>query len=211
MPQPQLFLFTDASDTGWGASLDNDRLSGLWSQDVSMFLINHRELLAVLLAIRGFLHLPRGRSVSLFTDNMTALSYLRKEGGTCSSTLNAVAQAILRLCEDNGVRLLPQFVPGRLNVLVDSLSRSSQVLGSEWTLCMDICRELFRRWPVTVDPLPPRSTTGSRSTFPRWWIAKRRELTRCSSLGIISKRMRFHRSASFRGSSPRHANPATSR
>ena len=131
LPQPQLLLFTDASDVGWGASLDDNRLSGLWSQDVSMFSINHRELLAVLLAIRGFLHLLRGHSESLFTNNTTALSYLRKEGGTRSSTLSVVDQAILRLCEDNDVRLLPQFVPGCLNVLADSLSRGSQVLGSE--------------------------------------------------------------------------------
>ena len=59
-----------------------------------------------------------------------------------------MAQGILRLCEANAVRLLPQFVPGKLSVLADSLS---QVLGSEWTLCQEICLELFRRWPVTID------------------------------------------------------------
>ena len=57
--------------------------------------------LAVFLAIRGFLHLLWGRSVSLFTDNTSALSYLLKEGDTCSSTLNSVAQEIHRLCESN--------------------------------------------------------------------------------------------------------------
>ena len=150
LPQPHL-LFTDASDSGWRASLGEDRLSGLWSQDVSKYSINHRKLLAVLLAIRGFLHLLRDQSVSLFTDNTTDLAYLRKEGGTRSSTLNAVAQAILRLCELNAVRLLPQFGPGRLNVLADFFSRGSQVLGSEWTLCQEVCQELFRRWPVTID------------------------------------------------------------
>ena len=46
-----------------------------------------------------------------------------------------MAQAILRLCEDHQIRLIPQFVPGHLNVVADSLSRCSQVLGSEWTLC----------------------------------------------------------------------------
>ena len=136
---------------GWGASLGSDHLSGLWSPDVFLLSINHREFLAVFLAIRGFLHLLQGRSVSLFTDNTSALSYLRKDGGTRSSTLNSVAQEILRLCESNEVRLLPQFVPGRLNVLVDSLSRGGQILSSEWTLHMDVCLELFRRWPVTVD------------------------------------------------------------
>ena len=140
LPHPELMLFTDASDARWGTSLGSDHLSGLWSREVSLYSINHRELLAVFLAIRGFLHLLRGRSVSLFTDNTSALSYFCKEGGTRSSTLNSVAQAILRLCEDSDVRLLPQFVPGRLNVLADSLSLSGQVLGSEWTLHRDVPR-----------------------------------------------------------------------
>ena len=42
LPQPQLLLFTNDSDTGWGASLDEDCLSSFWSQDVSMYSINHR-------------------------------------------------------------------------------------------------------------------------------------------------------------------------
>ena len=153
LPHPELLLYTDASDSGWGASLGSDHLSGWWSHDVSLFSINHRELLAVFLAIRDFLHLLKGKTVSLFTDNTSALSYLCKEGGTRSSTLNSVAQAILRLCEDSSVHLLPQFVPGRLNVLADSLSRRGrgQVLGSEWTLHQGVCRDLFRLWPVTVD------------------------------------------------------------
>ena len=121
------------------------------SRCFTLFSINHREVLAVFFAIRGFLHLLRGKTVSLFTDSTSALSYLRKEGGTRSSTLNSVAQAILRLCEDSGVHLLPQFVPGRLNVLADSLSQRGQVLGSEWTLHQEVCRDLFRLWPVTVD------------------------------------------------------------
>ena len=150
LPHPELMLFTDVSDSVWGASLGSDHLSGWWSRDVSLFSINHRELLAVFLAIRDFLYLLWGWTVFLFTDNTSALSYLLKEGGPRSSTLNSVAQAILRLCEDSGVRLLPQFVPGRLNVLADSLSRRGQVLGSEWTLHQEVCRDLFRLWPVTV-------------------------------------------------------------
>ena len=149
LPHPRL-LFTDVSDSGWGASLVEDRLSGLWSQDVSKFSINHYALLTVLLATRGFLHLW-DQLISLFTDNATALAYLHKEGGMLSSSHNAVAQANLRLCEANTVRLLPQFVPGRLNFLADSLSRGSQVLGSEWTLCQEVCQELFCRWPVNID------------------------------------------------------------
>ena len=35
LPQPHRFVFTDALDSGWGASLGEDRLSGLWSRYVS--------------------------------------------------------------------------------------------------------------------------------------------------------------------------------
>ena len=151
LPQPNLVLYTDASDAGWVASLGSAQLSGLWSPTCCLSSINHHELLAVFLALHGFNQLLRHRSVGLFLDNTTALAYLRKEGGTRSSTLNTMAQAILRFCEVHSIRLLPQFIPGRLNVLADALSRSSQVLGSEWTLCQEVCKDLFRRWPVTVD------------------------------------------------------------
>ena len=122
LPRPDLVLYTDASDTGWGVPLGSDHLSGWWFRYVSLYSINHLELIAIFLVIRGFLPLLRGQTVSLFMDNTSALSYLRKEGGTRSSTLNEVAQAILCLCESSGLRLLPQFVPGHLNVLADSLS-----------------------------------------------------------------------------------------
>ena len=137
LPQSGLVLYTDALDSGWGPFLLDDHLSdsGLWSLEFSRYSINHRELLAVLYGIQGFLPVLRSQSVSRFVDNTTALSYLRNQGGTHSFTLNSVAQAILRLCEDHQIRLVPQFVPGDLNVLANSLSRRSQVLSSEWTLC----------------------------------------------------------------------------
>ena len=145
---PDLFLY---SDVGWGAALGDLHLSGLWSPLCSRFSINHRELLAVLCAVQGFLPSLRGRLVAVHSDNSTALAYLWKQGGTRSSTLNAVAQELLRLCEFHSIQLLPQFIPGHLNVLADSLSRRSQVLGSEWTLCQEAFRGLLRRWPANID------------------------------------------------------------
>ena len=65
--------------------------------------------------------------------------------------LNTVAQELLRLCESQSVRLLPQFIPGHLNVLADSLSSRSQVIGSEWTLCPQAVEEPLYRWPATMD------------------------------------------------------------
>ena len=129
-PRLSLFLFTDASDSGWGASLGDDHLSDSWPPDCSSFSVNHRELLAVLFAVRGFLLSLRGQLVALYAHNTTALAYLKKwgGGGHHSQTLNSVAQVILRFCESHRIRLLPQFILGKLNVLADLLSRKSQVL-----------------------------------------------------------------------------------
>ena len=153
----------------------------------------------------GFLHLIWDQSVSLFTDNTTALAYLSMR----SSSLNEVAQAILRLCEVNAVRLLPQFIPGRLNILADSFSRGSQVLGSEWTLCREVCQELFRRWPVTIVLFATSLNHHLQVYFPRWWISSLRGRMQCSSIGTTSKPTRSLHLASFSGSSPRFANLGT--
>ena len=149
---PDLCLFSDASDQGWGAALGDLHLSGLWSPLCSRFSVNQRrELLAILFAVQGFLPHLRGQTVAVYSDNSTALAYLRKQGGTRSSSLNAVAQELLRLCESQLVHLLPQFIPGHLNVLADSLNCCSQVLGSEWMLCPQAFAELLRQWPATID------------------------------------------------------------
>ena len=37
LPRPDLFLFMDASDTGWGASLADDHLSSLWPPGSTIF------------------------------------------------------------------------------------------------------------------------------------------------------------------------------
>ena len=146
-----LCLFTDASDTGWDASLGDVHLSGSWSPISSRFSINHQELLAVLLALRGFLPSLRGRVVAVFSDNITVLAYLKKQGVTRSATLNTVAQSVLRFCKDFHIQLLPQSIPVKMNVLADSLSRRNQVIGSEWTLCAEAFRQLLRLWLATID------------------------------------------------------------
>ena len=92
-----------------------------------------------------------GKTVSLFCDNSTAVAYLRKEGGTRSPFLNSLAQGILRWSESLAIRLAPQFIPGSLNVLADTLSRPHQLPHTEWSLNQDVFRSLRRLWPVQID------------------------------------------------------------
>ena len=125
--------------------------SGLWSESEAPLSINARELFAV---SHGLLHFQSslvGRTVAVFCDNVTAVAYLRKEGGTRSPFLNSIAQGILRWSEPLAIRLAPQFIPGSRIVLADTLSQPHQLPHTEWSLNMEVFQSLRRRWPVQID------------------------------------------------------------
>ena len=148
---PDLMLWSDASDQGWGATMEGYLVSGSWDQGQLRESINVRELLAVEFGLRALQEHLVGRSVAVFSDNTTALAYLRRQGGTFSPRLNQVAQRVLRWSESLKISLFPQFVQGKKNVVADALSRPNQVIGSEWTLHQEEFDQLRRRWPVMVD------------------------------------------------------------
>ena len=148
---PDLSFWSDASDVGWGAYLAEEVASGLWFPEEVALSISARELLAVERGLLHFQPLLMGSKVSIFVDNSTAVAYLRKQGGTHSSTLNTIVQRILRWAEPLSIVLAPQFIMGRQKVLVDSLSRPNQILGSEWILKMEVFQDLRRKRPVMVD------------------------------------------------------------
>ena len=96
---PQLDLWSDASDVGWGAHLGVEVVSGLWSPEGQLSSINHRELLAIFYALHHFLPLVQNSAVAVYADNMTALASLRNQGSTRSAVLNRTAQDLLRWAE----------------------------------------------------------------------------------------------------------------
>ena len=151
LPAPDISFFSDASDVGWGALVGEHHASGLWLPHQKALSINMRELLAVQLGLQAFEHLIVGMSVALFCDNTTTVAYLRRSGGTFSSTLNSTAREVLLWAENRHIRLLPQFIMGSFNVTADALSRPNQVIGSEWTLHQEVVDQLVHRWPAVID------------------------------------------------------------
>ena len=150
-PLPELSLWTDSSDTGWGAHLEDKRLSGQWSQEELTQHINWKELKAIHLALLQFQDQLSGLTVAILSDNTTALAYLKNQGGTISPTLNSLAQEILRWAEEKDIRLIPQFVMGERNIVADVLSRTNKVLGSEWTINQEVVDNILKIWPANVD------------------------------------------------------------
>ena len=151
-PEPEVTLTTDASLQGWGASLDNHRVSGLWSREESQLHITILELRAVFCALQALSPQVAHKSVRLLCDNTVAVAYLRNQGGTHSLSLFRETRDILLWCSQHQVEIRPFYLPGHLNSVADLLSRASQVLGTEWTLHSAVFRQILRCFPeITVD------------------------------------------------------------
>ncbi|XP_021369371.1 uncharacterized protein LOC110460656 [Mizuhopecten yessoensis] len=132
--------------TGWGAYLSGQTSAGVWSGEQLSEHINVLEMRAVLLALRGLRPSLQGKAICLATDNSTVVAYLQRQGGTRSPALCALSTQVLLLCQEISLDLTVRHLPGRLNVLADTLSRSRSPVLTEWTLKRSVFRSLCLVW-----------------------------------------------------------------
>ena len=188
-PIPVMTLFSDASTLGWGAHLLSLTASGMWSEEQRSWHINRLELEAVFLALRQFLPTVRGKAVLIATDNTTVSCYIKKQGGARSSSLSQRAEEMLLFCQEHGIVLSSRHIAGKLNVLADALSRSSQVIQTEWTLShralspvwarfhkplLDLFATKFsKRLPIYVSPVQDPEALAVDALSLDWagWVA----------------------------------------
>ena len=119
-------LFTDASNEGWVAHLEQVSTKGLWSNRVKRLHINVLELKAVSLALQRFKDQCRNQTVLVATDNSTVVAYINKQGGTHSAQMCTLLWKIMTWCHHYQITLKARHIPGCLNVMAD-LSRLNQV------------------------------------------------------------------------------------
>ena len=94
-PPPHVLVLTsDASHSGWGATLPPHRVSGVWSKEESLDHINSQELRAVFLALKSLEVHVRGQSLLVRLDNTTVASYINFQGGTHSLSLCRLASEL---------------------------------------------------------------------------------------------------------------------
>ena len=147
---PDQMFWSDASDQGWGATVADHCVSGVWLEDEDLLSISQRELSAMESGLRALCSCLQGHTVAVSCDNTTAVAYLRRQGGTLAPAMNAVVQRILCWTEKENIFLMPQFVPGRNNVVADALFHPNQVIGSEWMLHREVFDWLCKSWLVTI-------------------------------------------------------------
>ena len=95
-PAPDLHLYSDASCSGWGAHLLDQLVSGVWSDQEKLLLINILEMKALFLGLQAFRENVIGHHVTAMCDNLTVVAYVNKQGGTVSWALCLLASSLLR-------------------------------------------------------------------------------------------------------------------
>ena len=178
LPEPNLFFFTDASLTGWGASWQDRHLSGQWSPQDSSQHINWLKLEAIRLAVLQWGPQWHNQTVRVYCDNSTTVAYIRKQGGTHSISLFNKTLELFHLLDHFGILLIPNHLPGAQNVTADALSRLNSPSPTEWRLPQETLLNLFsvlgtplldmfamaenRVTPIYISPYPDNKSLGGR-------------------------------------------------
>ncbi|KAK3092126.1 hypothetical protein FSP39_025396 [Pinctada imbricata] len=141
---PDYTMWTDASNQGWGAHMGNQSVSGIWTLSDKAKHINFLEMLAVQKALAHFRNPLIGKLLMIRSDNSTVVSYINRQGGTRSPQLCMLVWTIYQWCMKWNIQIKAAHIPGKKNVLADSLSRGNvKVKITEWSLCQTVADQLF--------------------------------------------------------------------
>ena len=147
--QVEFTIFTDASTQGWGAHIGDSQILGIWTHTDRKLHISCLELKAVVSALKHWAPVLQGRQVMISTDNLTVVSYIKKQGGTRSPTLlRLTVELLLWLEAQNIIIVRARHIPGCLNVIhvADHPSRPNQPIPTEWSLHPEIVKRIFGLW-----------------------------------------------------------------
>ena len=183
-PKPELTLLSDSSDLGWGGSLNHQKISGTWCEEVKTAHINHKELYATWLTLMYFEKQITGKSIMIATDNQSAVFYLNKLGGTKSLTLLNLTIQILLWCKERNIYIRARHIKGQYNVITDQLSRKGQIISTEWSINHSVMDQIAKIWdrpmidlfathlnnklPLYYSPVPDQQALGVDSLSHSW-------------------------------------------
>ena len=142
---PDMTIWTDASNTGFGGCSEHESYRGQWSEMEQELHINHKELLAVLYTLQNLCSQKKSITIKVLTDNTTALTYITNMGGKVNSC-NVIARKIWEWAIQRDIWLISAFIPGKLNSKADKLSRSLNE-NTEWSLDQNSFNKIHSIFP----------------------------------------------------------------
>ena len=132
---------------------------GSWTNQEKVKHINVLELLAVKLAILTFTKTLKVTLIHLQIDNITALSYLQKMGGTKSPELLEISKQIWEYLISRQIMITTEYLPSKLNLVADRESRNIQDT-SDWKLNPQVFQKITK-----IMGTPDMDLFASRLTY----------------------------------------------
>ena len=154
---PQFHFEWDAAKVGSGSVLYGDGMVLLGHVDRPPDEWNLHNDVWELMAGPELLmpHAPllQGHRLAMFNDNMFAISYLRRGGGS-NPFATALVQAFFKWLLALGIELVAvKHLPGFLNIIADWLSRFQDIKG-DWALA-EPAWQVFQHWRASAGLPPP--------------------------------------------------------
>lgn len=118
-----LEIFSDASNTGWGAACGGETASGLWSAQDLTHHINYLEILAAFIGLKVFAKDLNNCQILLRVDNTTAMSYINRMGGVQYPHLTDIATQLWQWCELRKIYVIASYIKSKDNITADAESR----------------------------------------------------------------------------------------
>ena len=166
-PDPSIIIESDTSREGLGAQCNGLSAGCLWSQSEQFLHINCLELLAGSFAIKCLAKEKTNIHIQLFMDNVTALTFFNKMGGTKYRVLASLSHDLWQWCLQWQITVSTTHILGILNVNADRESRS-HLDSSDWKLCPAVFQALQNKWgPIDIDLFASR-LTNQLTRFVSW-------------------------------------------
>ena len=119
------------------------------------------EMKVIQLALKTFLPMILGESVSLMSDANTVVAYVKKRGSTVSRVMYSLAQEVVAWTELHLVTLSVRYVLGKNIILTDQMSCPDQVLPTEWLLLPWVFDAICEAFSCTcMDLFPVRANSN---------------------------------------------------
>ena len=152
---------------GWGATCDGINTGGPWTTEEAASHINYLELLAAFFALKSFASQKENSSILLRLDNVTAIAFINRMGGTHSQDLSDLAVEIWRWCIEREIYIHAEHLPGKENIEADWESRHLHD-SSDWRLKRQIFLDLESQLgPFSIDLFASR-TNAQLESYCSW-------------------------------------------
>lgn len=159
-------IYTDASNSGWGAVLGTKKANGMWTETEKEYHINYLELLAVFLGLKCFVPKEVNCTILLRIDNTTAISYVNRMGGIQFPHLSNLARDIWQWCEKRNIYLYASYVNTKENC-ADAESRKVNP-DIEWELSQSAFELIIQQLGVPEIDLFASRTNAKCEVYVAW-------------------------------------------